>query len=128
LEDRAVVRELEVGFFQHGVVVVSGDDVARSTSCFCSGSIGVAGYCVRVCFLNEIMEVVSLFLRVFIWGHNKLRSRLSTALVRSLSKHLGMLRSAMKSLLIVVCAWVVPLVLGAIPGTSHRIPEVCKLP
>jgi hypothetical protein len=36
LEDSAVVRELEVGFFQLGVVVVSGDDVARSSSCFSS--------------------------------------------------------------------------------------------
>ena len=70
LEDTAVVRELEIGFIQYGVVVVSGDDVARSASCFSSGSIGVASNCVRVCVLNEIMEVVSVFLTVFTWGHN----------------------------------------------------------
>jgi hypothetical protein len=32
LEDAAVIRELEVSFFQHGVVVVCSDDVARSAS------------------------------------------------------------------------------------------------
>ena len=69
LEDAAVVRELEVGFFQHGVVVVIGDDVARSASCFSSGSIGVASDCVRVCVLNEIVEVVSVIISVFSWGH-----------------------------------------------------------
>ena len=70
LEDTAVVRELEVGFFQLGVVVVSGDDVARSASCFSSGSIGVASNSVRVCILNEIMKVASVILSVFTWGHN----------------------------------------------------------
>ena len=70
LEDTAVVRELEVGFFQLGVVVVSGNDVARSASCFSSGSIGVASYCVRVCILNEIVEVVSVIISFFSWGHN----------------------------------------------------------
>jgi hypothetical protein len=34
LEDTAVVRELEVGFFQLGVVVVSGDDVAKFVTKF----------------------------------------------------------------------------------------------
>ena len=49
LEDAAVVREHEVSFFQQGAVVVSGDNVARSASCFSSGFIGVTSYCVRVC-------------------------------------------------------------------------------
>jgi hypothetical protein len=39
LEDAAVIRELEVSFFQHGVVVVCIDDVVRSASCIGSGSI-----------------------------------------------------------------------------------------
>ena len=65
-----MVRELEVGFFQLGVVVVSGNDVARSASCFSSGSIGVASDSVRVCILNEIMKVSSVILSVFTWGHN----------------------------------------------------------
>jgi hypothetical protein len=70
LEDTAVVREFEVGFFQHGVIVVSGDDVVRSASCFSSGSIGVASNSVRVCILNEIMKVSSVIVSVFTWGHD----------------------------------------------------------
>jgi hypothetical protein len=70
LEDNAVVRELEVGFFQLGVAVVSGDDVARSASCFSSGSIGVASNSVRVCILNEIVKVSSVIFSVFTLGHN----------------------------------------------------------
>jgi hypothetical protein len=60
-----VIRELEVGFLQHGVVVVSGDDVARSTSCFSSGSIDGASYGVRVCVLNEIVEVFSVMIHLY---------------------------------------------------------------
>jgi hypothetical protein len=70
LEDAAAIRELEVSSFQHGVVVVCSDDVARSASCISSGSIGVASNCVRVCVLNQIVEVVSLILSAFSWGHN----------------------------------------------------------
>jgi hypothetical protein len=75
----------------------------------------VIGYGVRVCVLDEIVPVI---LKVFSWGHYSevtVEARLSTGVVRSLSKLqlvLGMFRSAMKSLLIVVCAWMVPLVLG----------------
>jgi hypothetical protein len=68
LEDAAVIRELKVSFFKHSVVVLCGDNVARFVSSMSSGSIGVASNCVRVCVLNEIVEVVPVILSVFSWG------------------------------------------------------------
>jgi hypothetical protein len=50
--------------------LVSGDDVTRSASCFSSGSIGAASYGVRVCVLNDIVDVVYVILSVLSWGRN----------------------------------------------------------
>ena len=91
------------------IVIIGGDDVAGSTACVCSGAVCVTGNTVAGKIIDGVPELITVVCDVVSWGSNV---KVAFQVQRGDSEVLsggGIFRSAMNSLLILVCALMVPL-------------------